>query len=269
MLRSFLKATIRDALPLRYQVPLKFWYSKLQGDCESEMELLPLLLKASERVIDVGANRGVYAYPLSRIGARVELFEPNPVCTRILASWVTHNPNVRLYPVALSDQDGAAELHIPIDHAGVEHDASASIEKSGIGHFHQLVVPLATLDSFQFRQVALIKIDVEGHEYSVLQGAQKTIASEKPALLIEIERRHVTYPFLATFNWLHDQGYSCFFLDAGILHPIDEFVLDRDQSIENLGKKNAKYINNFLFLHHERLGIGSYSQLLDRWGKHE
>jgi FkbM family methyltransferase len=262
-----LKSAIRDALPHRYQVPIKFWYSKLRGDLEGEMALLPKLLKPSERVIDIGANRGVYAYLLTGLGARIELFEPNPACAQALASWAAQIPNVNLHTVALSDQEGSAKLRIPVDAAGVEHDASASIEKSAIGHFRELIVPLATLDSFQLRQVGLIKIDVEGHEYSVLQGVQQTIASDKPGLLIEIESRHADHSFLATFNWLHDQGYRSFFLDAGVLRPIDEFSADRDQPIENLGKKNTKYINNFLFLHETRLANGAYAQLFDRWGR--
>jgi FkbM family methyltransferase len=264
---SSLKSTIRDALPRRYQVPLKFWYSKLRGDLEDEMTLLPKLLSPSDCVIDIGANRGVYAYSLARLGANVELFEPNPACAQILASWAAKRPSVHLHPFALSDHEGTAELLIPVDAAGVEHDASASIEKSGNGDFREQVVPLATLDSFQFGKVALIKIDVEGHEFSVLKGAQKTIASAKPALLIEIERRHTNHPFLATFNWLHDQGYKAFFLDEDILRPVDEFDVDRDQPIENLGIQNAKYINNFLFLHASRLDNGSYAQLFDCWGQ--
>ena len=262
-----LKSVIRDALPRRYQVPLKFWYNKLRDDLEDEMALLPKLLKPSDTVIDIGANRGVYAYSLARIGARVELFEPNPACAQILASWAAPRPNVNLHRVALSDHEGSAQLQIPVDEAGVEHDSSASIERSDSGQFREHVVPFATLDSFQFPQVALIKIDVEGHELSVVKGAQKTIASNKPALLIEIERRHVNHPFSSTFNLLQDEGYRSFFFDAMILRPIDEFDVDRDQRLGDLGIHNTRYINNFLFLHETHLGNGGYAQLFHRWGQ--
>jgi FkbM family methyltransferase len=263
---SSLKSSIRDSLPRRYQVPLKFWYSKLQGDLEAEMALLPKLLKPPSRVIDIGANRGVYAYSLAQLAARVELFEPNPALSQILSSWAAQKPNVSLYPVALSDHEGSALLQIPVDAAGVEHDASASIEKFGSGQFRQELVALARHDSFQFRQVALIKIDVEGHELSVVQGAQKTIASNKPALLIEIERRHAKSSFSAMFTLLQDQGYQSYFLDGTILRPIDEFDVDRDQSIQNLGVNNSRYINNFLFLNQAHLSNGDYDQLFHRWG---
>lgn len=260
MLRT-LKTAIRDALPRRYQVPLKFWYSKLRGDLEDEMALLPKLLNPSDRVIDIGANRGVYAYPLARLGARVELFEPNPACAQILASWAAQKPNVSLHVVALSDHEGSAVLQIPVDATGVEHDASASIEKSGSGEFREQVVPLVTLDSFQFRQVALIKIDVEGHEFRVVEGSQKTIASDKPALLIEIEQRHNSRPITEVFQRVTDFGYVGFFMSQGHLRPLTEFDVSAHQTPGNLGGKSGAYINNFLFLHHSRLARGEYSRL--------
>lgn len=88
-----------------------------------------------------------------------------------------------------------------------------------------------------------------------------------PVLLIEIEKRHASNSFLEIFNWLHVKGYKSFFLDADILRPIDEFDVDRDQPIENLGRCNKKYINNFLFFHESRLGKGDYAQLFRGWGR--
>jgi hypothetical protein len=67
------KTSIRDALTRRYQIPLRFWYSKLRGDLEEDMALLPKLLKLSDRAIDIGAIRGAYAYLLARLGASVEI----------------------------------------------------------------------------------------------------------------------------------------------------------------------------------------------------
>jgi FkbM family methyltransferase len=260
-----LKAAIRDVLPRRYQVPLKYWYSKLRGDLEDEMALLPKLIKPTDRVIDIGANRGVYAYSLARIGARVELFEPNPVCAQVLASWAAQRPNVNLQPVALSDHEGWAKLQIPVDAAGVEHDASASIERSGSGQFREQLVTLATLDSFQFQEVALIKIDVEGHEFSVVEGAQKTIASDKPTLLIEIEQRHNSRSITEIFKRITDFGYEGFFMDQGRLRPLSEFDVSAHQIPDNLGVKRRAYIDNFLFLHHSRLARGDFDRLgLDR-----
>ena len=146
------------------------------------MKFLALLVNQGDRVIDIGGNRGVYAYRLWGLKATVEVFEPNPVCFRVLETWAAGKPGVHLHSVALSNQSGSANLHIPIDGSGVEHDASASIEQSGFTKARDQLVSLQTLDSFQFDNVALIKIDVEGHEYSVIEGAVGTIAASRPAL---------------------------------------------------------------------------------------
>ena len=82
-----LKSQIRDLLPMRYQVPAKYWFGWFRGALEEEMKILPLVIRRHDRVIDVGGNRGVYAYRLSRLGARVEVFEPNPICLDVLSSW--------------------------------------------------------------------------------------------------------------------------------------------------------------------------------------
>jgi hypothetical protein len=174
---------------------------------------------------------------------------------------VAKKPNVTLHAVALSDHEGSGTLNIPVDAAGVEHDASASVDKSGSGEFRERVVPLATLDSFQFCQVALIKIDVEGHELRVVEGAQKTIASDKPALLIEIEERHNSRPINEVFKRVTDFGYEGFFMSHGHLRSLSEFDVSAHQILENLGRKGRVYINNFLFLHHSRLARGEYKRL--------
>ena len=55
-------------------------------------------------------------------------------------------------------------------------------------HHLERQIELTTLDVFQLERVDLIKIDVEGHEFEVLQGACRTIAASKPTLIIEIKK---------------------------------------------------------------------------------
>ena len=54
-------------------------------------------------------------------------------------------------------------------------------------HHLERQIELTTLDAFQLERVDLIKIDVEGHEFEVLQGACRTIAASRPTLIIEIK----------------------------------------------------------------------------------
>lgn len=258
-----LKTLVRDLLPKRYQVPAKYWYSWFRGAIEEEMKFLELIVRNHDRVIDVGGNRGIYAYQLWKLGARVEVFEPNPTCFRVLKAWAAGKPDVNIHSVALSSRAGSANLHIPIDGSGVEHDASASIENEGFAHARDQLVPLQTLDSYRFEGVSLIKIDVEGHEYSVIEGAATTLASSMPALLVEIEQRHSGRPIGEVFEKILGFGYQGFFMGRDGLTSLENFDAARDQSMENFGVSKEPYINNFLFLHRGRLADGEYGALVD------
>jgi FkbM family methyltransferase len=256
-----LKTLARDFLAKQHQVPAKYWYGKVRGSLEPEMRLLRYLVRPGQRVIDVGGNRGVYAYALWRLGCVVEVFEPNPVCCGVLSAWAQHRQGVQIHPVALSRSHGQAILHIPRDSSGVEHDASASIEHGTEGVSRDEVIQTRTLDSYAFATPSLIKIDVEGHEQGVLEGAASTLATAKPALLIEIEQRHNKGPLEAIFQSIRRLGYSGFFLDAGALRPLEHFDASTDQSMAQFGQVHARYINNFLFLHADRLVAAEYREL--------
>ncbi len=256
-----MKTHLRDKLPKKYQVPAKYWFSWLRGVLEPEMKILSHIVQRNDLVIDVGGNRGVYAYFLWKMGARVEVFEPNPVCFDVLTKWASEKLLVNVHSVALSSQSGFANLHIPIDTDGLEHDASASIENAGFTKFRKTTVTLQTLDSFKFQCVSLIKIDVEGHEYSVFDGAVETLTSSRPALLVEIEQRHCDKPIAQVFEKILSFGYQGFFIRAGKLQELKKFDLARDQSLQSFNGPARKYINNFLFLHQARLVTGEYSVL--------
>jgi FkbM family methyltransferase len=256
-----LKATIRELIPPKYQVPAKYWFSALRGSLENELKILGLIVGDDDRVIDIGANRGVYAYRLWKLGSRVEVFEPNPVCNRVLLAWAAEKSKVNVHCVALSDHQGSASLHIPIDEFGVEHDASASMENNTATNFRDQSVVLRTLDSYDFRDLQLIKLDVEGHEYSVIEGAIETMSSSKPAMLVEIEQRHNGRPISGVFKRIFESGYRGFFLTCNGLEPLENFELASHQSLINFGKAKKLYINNFLFLHQERMAADEYLNL--------
>jgi FkbM family methyltransferase len=257
---KYIRSRIRDVIPKRFQVPAKYWYGRLKNSLEPEMGLLSRLVQQGDHVIDVGGNRGVYAYQLWRIGCNVEVFEPNPTCCEVLEAWCSNKQHIHLHAVALSSKTGQARLHIPVDTNGIEHDASASLEH-GFRSSRDEVIITRTLDSFEFKDVALIKIDVEGHEQSVLAGASHTINASHPALLIEIEQRHNRLPIHDIFTGIEVQGYYGFFLDSGRLRSLRDFLLQRDQSETNFGLPDARYITNFLFLQKSRVTAGIYREL--------
>jgi FkbM family methyltransferase len=255
-----LKTRVRDGIPAGWRVPAKYWHARLSGTLEAEMRWLPSLVRRGERVVDVGGNYGAYAYALDRLGAAVDVFEPHPACLDALTAWAAPRPTIRVHPFALSSGSGTAHLAIPIEADGVEHDAAASIEPVAPGPIRIETVEMRTLDSFGIADAAFLKIDVEGHEAQVIEGALITIAASAPAILIEIEQRHRARPVVETIERIRRLGYRGYFLDQGGLVDVDRFRVEEHQSLAVLGRRGT-YHNNFLFLSRHRLAAGQYQAL--------
>lgn len=253
-----LKSILRDRLPARWQVPVKHLYLKAAGGLEAELALLPLLIARGERALDIGANYGTYGLTLARLGARVDLFEPNPAIAAVLAAWARGRAGVVVHALALSDHEGTAELVIP-GQDGVEHDSSAALAGGAVTSGRRVSVPLATLDSLRITDAALIKIDVEGHESAVLRGAAETIAASCPALIVEIEQRHIARPIAEAFAEVLDHGYRGWFMCGGALLPLERFDPELHQ---RFGAPGEPYCNNFIFLAESRIARGDYARLL-------
>jgi hypothetical protein len=113
--------------------------------------------------------------------------------------------------------------------------------------FEKRVVHVNTLDSYHFDDVDLIKIDVEGHELAVIEGAVDTILRCKPHLIIEIEQRHISKPIDEIFDFILQQGYDGFFLSNGSLNPLSKFShsVNQEPYLDEVSQK--LYVNNFIF----------------------
>jgi FkbM family methyltransferase len=160
-------------------------------------EILPLLGR-DLTVIDIGANFGAYALALSRfVGphGKIHAFEPQRIIFNMLAGSVALNSltNVFCHHMALGDREG--KLEIPqfnysqaLNFGSIEFTAEQREPLTQRrGHDPRCVeyVPLSTLDRFEFEQVHMIKIDVEGMEIQVLDGAINTIRRCRPVLYVE------------------------------------------------------------------------------------
>jgi len=258
-----IKTIIRDSIPKKHQVPLKYYYNKFKSYLEPEMKLLQYLVKNNDHVIDVGGNLGIYSYKFWKLGAQVEVYEPNPTCNNVLEEWAKNKPNINIHTVGLSDSENIKHLYIPIDEKGCEHNASASIENVGFSNYYEKLVNVKTLDSYEFENISFIKIDVEGHEYNVLAGAEKLISSSQPTLLVEIEQRHINRQINEVFQKILNLGYQGFFLDGTKIEKLEKFDILRHQKLDNCNNTRKIYINNFLFLHRDRLVSGKYDNLFD------
>lgn len=141
--------------------------------------------------VDVGANIGVYSIIMAKYFGRQYAIEANPITFKLLEAnlELSRVTNTTLINIALSDRQGDATIYLP------ENGNLGWATLDAAHHDLQLrriAVKSDTLDSVlatsnaDVANVKLIKIDVEGHELSVLKGAVETIKAAKPALLCEL-----------------------------------------------------------------------------------
>ena len=241
---EWMKKFIFATVPARYQLPLRFRYERWLRRLEPEMLLLEQLLGNKSLAVDIGANFGPYCYYLSRLGKRVEAFEPLPDIARTLGAY--RSPLIRVHNVALSSAPGDLQLYTPI-FDGVPYPACSTFTPIA-GPHETCSVPVRTLDSYAFADVCLVKIDVEGHELEVLKGARETLRREQPLLLVEIEQRHLRFPMTEVFAFLQNLGYAGWFLSAGRLRPLEEFAYESHQQPYLTDVNRPAYVNNFYFI---------------------
>ncbi len=232
---------------------------------EPELALVPALCPPGEVFLDVGANRGVYAWVARRAGAAVIAIEPHPAMAAQLRR--AFGPAIDVRELALSDGTGVVTLHVPRHHGRPLTSRSSLDEGANPGLALTAVeVERARLDDLELPRLGMIKIDVEGHELAVVRGAQARLARDRPPVMIEVEERHHAGAIAAMRAQMAEAGYDGHFLDLGRLRPIAAFDPAVHQRREHAVAPRAGrapgtiYINNFVFLHQadravrERLG---------------
>jgi FkbM family methyltransferase len=127
--------------------------------------------------IDVGAHVGTWAVDLQEFFEKVYAFEPVPVHRECLERNVDTDI-VEILPYALGDYDG----NVCLSYAKDGNSGTSSITEGG-----DYEAEIRTLDSFGYKDVDYIKIDVEGFELQFLKGAAETIKENRPTINIEVK----------------------------------------------------------------------------------
>lgn len=133
--------------------------------------------------LDIGANVGLWSRDLSTNFAKVIAFEPVAVFRECLAKNVTAS-NLTINPMALGDQDTQGTMIITEGNSGHSH-----LDPNSLGQGNVQVIKL---DNLQMQDVDYIKVDCEGYEYRVLQGAEQTVKRCRPIIVIE-QKPHDAY----------------------------------------------------------------------------
>jgi FkbM family methyltransferase len=171
-------------LPL---APLLYVPDPIPGIPELPMvRFLRTLAGRGRTFVDVGAHIGFYTMGLAPGFARVVAFEPS----RLQHGWLVRNRALNDYrhvaceAVALGAAPGEARLNVLSYEGGLNSlSPEVAAQYQVIEHY---TVPVETLDQRGLDDVDLLKIDVEGFEIQVLQGAVRTIRASRPVILIEI-----------------------------------------------------------------------------------
>lgn len=256
----------RDMLeryPLLNVVFRRFIWSRIHFP-EPEMEYLSRLAPHSFDVaVDVGAALGGYAWILNRISNRVIAFEPGRVHADFLQAGL-FGTNIELERKAVGGENGTVPMYTPGDDTNARHSATLSKENPVIQacEAHVDEVPLVSLDAILETKMAaterldFLKVDVEGYELAVFEGALSRITKDFPLVLCEIEARHNLH-YKHVFGLLRSLGYQSYILMNGSFALFENDDISGLQNDIDLAYRlsadyrpgTSKYINNFIFSH--------------------
>ncbi len=207
---------------------------------EKELSIIDHFKDKSKDAIDVGVYRGVYSYKLSKEFNQIHSFEPNPLLFPYLNRYLTKIiTNMTLYNYALSNKNELTNLKIPHRGKSIFKNNFEEIYKLGCATIHETnnfekfnnyEVECKKLDDvIKDKEISFIKIDVEGHELSVIEGANNIINKYKPTLLVEIEEKHTKKPILNTINKIKEFGYKVYFFKNNQINEIIDHKIPKEE----------------------------------------
>jgi len=164
----------------------------------SPSSFVKALVKTGDTVIDVGANIGSWALPSAQaVGptGSVLAFEPIPHVAEALrkSAFINRLKHLKVFNFALSDEKGELDFSVELENTGGSRLGKMSDDQekvfSHLRHFNHIKVKARTLDDVvlehDLQRVDIVKVDVEGNELSVLEGAQETLRKFKPVMFLE------------------------------------------------------------------------------------
>lgn len=163
-----------------------------QGDWfEDEIRFVRRLLQPGDAVIDVGANYGVYALSMARaVGPEglVAALEPASETAGYLdaSAWIGDLAQLDVVEAAASNRAGTATLYAS------PHAELSSLHAVAEAEAEEEEVELVTLDGlaemWAGRSIRFLKLDAEGEEAAILEGARRTLAAHAPLVMYKLKR---------------------------------------------------------------------------------
>jgi FkbM family methyltransferase len=197
------------------------------------VELIDNFLLPTDIALDIGGNIGTHAILLSKKLSKghVYTFEPQSLVFSILQNNLLLNSceNVTAYRFAISNKDHSTISMQPFTFNKKSiNNAALQIDLDGaMGDF----TLTRSLDSFKFKKVSFIKIDIQGSEVMALQGAKDLILKQKPVIFIEIEEQYLRDLGTSTkelLETLFSLNYALYRIEVN--YPCDYICVPNDKA---------------------------------------
>ena len=202
-------------------------------------------------MLDIGAIIGNHSIFFSDFFKNVYAFEPNPIAYKILninAEFACKNKNISTYNLGLSDKKEKAYFRIHPTKIG--GSSIISYEEYYSNSDNAIKVDLDCADeikSLQGTNIGLIKIDVEGHEFQALSGAEAIIKDKKPIIMFEQGKNEFKNGTSQVINYLKNMNYifytfnKSFYLGEKRLERYISFILRTFLGNDFNLKKTSKF----------------------------
>ena len=183
---------------------------------EGEIDLFAQMVQPGDIIFDVGANIGChtvwFAQTVGTSGA-VFAFEPQRLVCQLLCANIALNSLMNTYCCQLALGAAPGSIAVPmLDPTKVQNFGGLSIEGHGQGE----TVPVVRLDSYNVPRCKLLKIDVEGMEKQVLEGATGLLERCKPILYVENDRAEKSAELI---KYIDSLGYAMYWHKPLLFNP--------------------------------------------------
>jgi len=161
-------------------------------------------LSKDSNVLDIGGAAGIYSTWFCQHSNHVHSFEAVPEVHQQLQKLENQFNNITTYNIAMSNFVGTSKFFVD------DKRLSNSSFQDLVGGF-EIEVEAKTIDSMNFENVGFIKVDTEGTELDVLEGAKATIEKYWPTCMVEIYYKYNKYPLETSFDFFFSRGYKCYY----------------------------------------------------------
>jgi FkbM family methyltransferase len=156
------------------------------------IELRQINLIHGSGMVQAGGNSGLYPVLFTEFFNPVITFEPNPINFHCLVN-NCQIPNVIKFNAALGAKNGKIKsVELFWSNSGM-----SKVEEVDSSDY----IPMTTIDAFEFTDIGMIQLDVEGYEFEVLKGAMQTIKNNRPVLMIETDNPEKVSKILSKYQY--------------------------------------------------------------------